>query len=131
MHTYAHTRTHTLLHAHTHIILYLIAELSIQDLMVFKWKNKHGKIERFRVVSEIFNKWKEIGILVGISHQQLEALEREKRESKACCIAVLDHWLQNASKKYPASWDGLYEILEDCELGQVAERLRVAVNTAV
>ena len=28
--------------------------------MVFKWKNQHGKVERFRVVSEIFNKWQEI-----------------------------------------------------------------------
>ena len=68
---------------------------------------------------------------MGISHQQLEAWEREKRESKACCIAVLNHWLQNASEKYPTSWDGLCEILEDCELAQVAERLRVAVNAAV
>ena len=99
--------------------------------MVFKWKNQHGKVERFRIVSEIFSKWQEIGILVGISHQQLEAWEREKRESKACCIAVLNHWLRYTSGKYPASWDGLCEILEDCELGQVAERLRVAVNAAV
>jgi hypothetical protein len=99
--------------------------------MVFKWRNQHGKTEKFRVVSEIFNKWQEIGILVEIPHQQLEAWEREKRESKACCIAVLNHWLQNASGKYPVSWEGVCEILEDCELGQVAERLRVAVNAAV
>ena len=119
------------MHTHTHTHTPYIAEFNIRHLMVFKWKNQHGEVERFRVVSEIFNKWQEIGILVGISHQQLEAWEREKRESKACCIAVLNHWLQNASGKYPASWEGLCEILEDCELGQVAERLRVAVNAAV
>ena len=111
--------------------VHFLAELNIQDLMVLKWKNRHGKVERFRVVTEIFNNWREIGILVGISHQQLDAWERERRESKACCIAVLDHWLQYASGKYPTSWDGLCEILEDCELGQVAERLRVAVNAAI
>ena len=117
----------SLLHSHLIIIL---ANLKIEDLMVFKWKNQHGKVERFRIVSEISNKWQEIGILIGISHQQLEAWKREKRDNKVCCIAVLNHWLQYSSRKYPVSWEGLCEILEDCELGQVAERLKVVRSSA-
>ena len=88
-------------------------------------------MERFRIVSEILDKWKEIGLLVDISHQQLEAWEKEKRDFKDCCITVLNHWLKQSSRKYPVTWEGLCDLLEDCELGQVAERLEFARKTAV
>ena len=120
------TNTHTHVHTHTHT--HTLAKLKLQNLMVFKWKNKRGEIEKFKVISQVLNKWKEIGSLIGITYQQLEAWGSEKKDTKDCCMAVFNHWLGCASKEYPATWEGLCEILEDCELGQVAKNLRAALH---
>ncbi len=86
-------------------------------------------MEKFKVIPQILNKWKEIGSLIGITYQQLEAWGNDgKKDANDCCRAVLNHWLSCASEDYPATWEGLCEILEDCELGQVATNLRVALQ---
>ena len=100
--------------------------------MAFRWKNpKGGKIEKFQIIPLIFNKWKKIGNFVGISYQQLEAWGKEKEDTEDCCVAVLNRWIECTPTGYPASWSGLYEILVDCGLGQIATNLEVAINNAI
>ena len=76
------------------------------------------------------HKWREIGNSVGINWQQLEAWAR-RMDDKACCEAVVSHWLDNPSPNYPATWKGLYELLDDNELGQVTTDLKQAVQNAI
>lgn len=47
------------------------------------------------------------------------------------CDAVISYWLDNPPRYYPATWEGLYELLKDVELSQVAIELEHAVNNAV
>ena len=97
--------------------------------MAFKWRNKRGEVEKFRVIPQILDKWKDIGSSMGISYQQLEVWEKEK-DVKDRCRAVLNHWLEG-NTEYPATWEGLYEILDDCELRQAAINLKLAIDNAV
>ena len=98
------------------------------NLSVIKWKNESGKLETFRLKTAIIHKWRDIGNLL-VPRQLLETWAKEK-DAKACCDEVLSHWLDNPPPYYPATWEGLYELLNDSELGQVASDLKQAVDNA-
>ena len=100
----------------------------MKNLIVFKWKNDKGKIEKFRLKSQIFHKWREIGNLI-LSWQELEVLNETK--PKYCIDVVLHDWLSNPPSEYPATWEGLYELLDDSELSETAADLKLAVENAV
>ena len=72
-----------------------------------------------------------MGNVLEIPWQELEDWEKNKRSSQDCCDAVIHHWLSNPTEEYPATWEGLYELLEDCELGVVASKLKIAVKSAI
>ena len=80
-------------------------------------------------MSSIIHKWRDIGNLV-LPRQQLEAWAR-RRDEKECCELVLSHWLDQSPRRYPATWEGLYELLDDSKLGQVAIELKQAVDNAI
>ena len=100
------------------------------NMTVIRWKNEGGEIKKFRLKSSIMHKWRDVGNLV-VPRQQLEVWAREKDSSKECCEAVLSHWLDHPPRDYPATWEGLYELLEDSELGQVATDLKQAVDNVI
>ena len=86
-------------------------------------------MKKFRLKQSIMHKWRDIGNLV-LPRQQLEVWAKRK-DDKDCCEAVLFHWLDHSPRRYPATWEGLYELLDDSELGQVAIELRQAVDNAI
>ena len=106
-----------------------MARPNFANLTVIRWKNERGEIKKFRLKSSIYHKWRNIGDLV-CSRQQLDVWAKEK-EAKECCNAVLSHWLDHPPRHYPATWEGLYEILDDSELGQVAADLKIALDNAI
>ena len=60
----------------------------------------------------------------------MEVWSREMN-SEDCCDAVLSQWLHYPPRRYPATWEGLCELLDDCELGELASELKLAVSNAV
>ena len=40
----------------------------------------------------------------------------------------MEHWLTGESVDYPPTWEGMYTMLEDAELAQVAMSLKEAVE---
>ena len=115
---------------HTYFYYHIIAKPSSRNLTVIKWKNKKGEVKKFKLKTSIVHKWKEIGNLVDITWQQLEAWAK-RMDDKACCEAALSHWLDHPPSDYPATWEGLYELLDDNELGQVATDLKQAAENAI
>ena len=94
------------------------------------WKNKDPKqIGYFRLKSLILHKWKDIGNLV-VSRQLLDVWSK-RMDDKDCCHAMLCQWLDNPPEDYPATWEGLYDLLNDSELGQVAADLRYALDNTI
>ena len=79
--------------------------------------------------SLILHKWKDIGNLV-VPRQQLDAWSR-RMDDKDCCHAMLCQWLDNPPDRYTATWEGLHDLLNDSELGQVATELRCALENAI
>ena len=84
---------------------------------------------KYGLKQSIMHKWRDIGDHV-VPWQQLEVWAREK-DAKACSTAVLSYWLDHPSRNYPATWEGLYELLNDSELSQVATELKKAVDHAI
>ena len=95
---------------------------------MISWRNERGEVKKFRLKQSIMHKWRDISDLV-VPWQQLEVWAKRK-DDKECCSAVLSYWLEHPSHNYPATWEGLYELLKDSELGQVAIELRQAVDNA-
>ena len=93
--------------------------------------DEDGQIKKFKTKSHLSLKWREIGNLLQIPYETLELWVKEKRSTEDCCDAVIHHWLSNPTKDYPSTWEGLYELLEDCGCSGVAERLKKAVENAL
>ena len=98
-------------------------------MTVIRWKNERGEVKKFRLKNCVVHKWRKIGNLV-VPRQQLEVWGK-RMDDEECCEAVLSHWLDHPPRHYPATWEGLYELLDDSELGQVAIELKEAVDNAI
>ena len=82
-------------------------------------------------MDKISHKWRDIGGLTGLSFSDLENIsEKHRGDPKECCRAVLGHWMDNPPPDYPTTWQGLIELLEDSQLGQVVSQLRTVLNKA-
>ena len=120
-----HGSTHAhLLSTYTHV-----AKPNSTNLTMIRLKNERGEVKKFQLKNSIMHKWRNIGDLVAPG-QQLDVWAAEK-DTKACCTAMLSYWLDHPPRHYPATWDGLYELLDDSELGQVATELKSAVENAM
>lgn len=87
-------------------------------------------MKTFKLKASIVHKWREIGNFVNVPMEKLEVWAKEK-DAEACCDAILLHWLNNSSSNYPVTWEGLYELLRDCDLCQVADDLKEAVDNTI
>ena len=82
-----------------------------------------GKITRGRPRSSY--KWRTLVELLGLPFSKLQSLAADHRDKfEECCQAVLGQWLDNPPPDYPTTWQGLIELLEDSQLGQVMTELR-------
>ena len=76
-------------------------------------------------------KWRIIGELIGLSFPKLESLAMEHHDKpEHCCRSVLGCWLENPPLRYPTTWQGLTELLEDSQLGEIVSQLRTALPKA-
>ena len=99
------------------------------NLTVIRWRNERGEVNKFWLKQSIMHKWRKIGNMV-VPRQQL-AVWAKRMDDDECCEAVLSHWLDHPPRHYPATWEGLYELLDDSQLSQVVIELHNAVNNAV
>ena len=106
-----------------------VAAPSLMNLTMIIWRNKEGEKKRFRLKRIICRQWKELGYLLGIPLTLLQSWEVNHNGDPLECInEVLSHWLENPTDYYPASWEGLYDLLEDVELNEVAEELKQVLD---
>ena len=115
---------HSTGHTHTFCLYIILAKPTSTNLTVIRWRNERGEIKKFHQ-AQVERCWQ-----LGVPRQLLEVWAREK-DSKECCEAILSHWLDHPPRHYPATWKGLYELLDDSELGQVATELEQAVDNAI
>ena len=102
----------------------------MKTLNIIKWKDDQGDEQKFCLVSEVSARWKDFGMHLKITQNDLDAMEEEHgRKAKACWKDVMNQWLDGKGEpEYPSTWEGMYTLLDDLELSEVAKRLKKAVN---
>ena len=82
-------------------------------------------------MDQIAYKWRTLGELLGLPFSKLQSLAAEhQNRSEDCCRAVLGQWLDSPPTDYPTTWQGLLELLEDSQLGQVVCKLKNVLQKA-
>jgi hypothetical protein len=105
--------------------------VKIQQLALIKWKDDQGQTQRFYLMEKITHEWRTLGEHLGFDYSKLESIAAHHRGNpKECCRAVLGQWLDNPPPDYPTTWQGLLELLEDSQLGQVVTQLSNILDKA-
>ena len=105
--------------------------IKLRHLNIIKWEDESGKIQQFCLTRIIAHKWRTIGELLDLTYSKLQSLDHEYRDPFVSCQAVLDLWLDNPPPNYPATWQGLIDLLEDSKLDEVAIELRTVLSNAI
>ena len=71
------------------------------------------------------SRWKDIGYQLGLSDGEIQAIKKDQQgDSFECCRSVMLSWLEKGgTKDYPVKWDSILELLNDCELFDLAKKL--------
>jgi hypothetical protein len=112
--------------------------IKLRHLNIIQWEDERRKVQWFYLTEKIAYKWRTIGELIGLTYSKLQRLEDKYRrrrplesKQKEYCQAVLKLWLDNPPPDYPATWQGLMDLLENSELSEVATELRTVLSRAV
>ena len=76
------------------------------------------------IVTAVAKKWKDVGILLDFdaTGQYLDTIETgNEKDPVASCQAMFQHWLKGNGEEQ--TWGKLIEILKDCKLGILAEKV--------
>lgn len=88
-----------------------------------------GSTQRLRIVDEICPRWKDVGDIIGLGRSQMDAIEKKRlMDCRDCCRDVLSEWLEHGKKRYPVSWEGMCELLEDLRFNFIAQQLKEALT---
>ena len=103
--------------------------LSLNSLSLLKWKDESGEEQTLQLIEKVSCKWLDFGLKVGLEMNCLEAWERQHHEDASrCWLEVMKCWLNMAgSRHYPATWEGLYQLLMDVGYKKVAKDLSTAL----
>ena len=104
-------------------------------------------------MDDVSAKWYEFGMTLDLKLNKLDAWKTQYQGDAAICwnkvcgsllcalvvnwfynfgIQVMDDWLtRGGSRDYPATWEGLYSLLNDLGYGNVAVKLEKAVSGQV
>ena len=92
-------------------------------IILIKYQVRNEEKE-FRLIQMIQNQWYDIGTLLGVPMNMIDS--RKTNEEK--CRDVLKKWMERGSQKYPVDWDGLIKVLQDVQMGVVAQELEEALE---
>ena len=101
---------------------------------LIKWEDENGVKRELRIYSKIAHKWRQIATRLGFELGEIESVEENHQRNDSRITAVLRRWFENAknlanANRYPKSWQGLINLLEDVELGEVAEEVKRAISS--
>ena len=100
----------------------------LSNLTLLKWIDNNQRRQRCRVIPTTANKWRTIAPLVGISYGDIDSIWEEERANPRCNQRVFGKWIENGGYGiYYVTWEGLCELLEDIENGQLALEVKEAL----
>lgn len=97
-------------------------------LTMLKWEDKNGGKQKFELIKLVSSKWKDFGIRLQQTMNDLEGWEVQyMRDFKLCWCKVMQEWLNMGTSDYPATWKGVIVMLEDISFAEVARKLENAL----
>ena len=101
---------------------------------LIKWEDENGVKKELRIYSKIAHKWGQIATQLSFELGEITSIMKNYPFDDDRVTAVLGRWFDNArnlpnASRYPKSWQGLINLLEDAELGEVAEELKKALSS--
>ena len=82
------------------------------------------------MIRSICPKWHEVGRLLGMGAAELSAISLKNREKpEPCCTDVVTKWLEDDSPRYPLTWEGVFELLDDIDEAKLASELQNALHS--
>jgi hypothetical protein len=105
--------------------------LSLKSLALLCWRGKDGTMHHFSLKEKIHSHWEEIGIQLSLSLNQMNAWKEECLGNVGrCWTRVMDHWLTGGgTPDYPATWDGIYKLLEYINCPAIAQELMKSLES--
>ena len=101
----------------------------MSTLRLIKYTNSSGELCKFRLTDKVCAKWRKFGLMLNITSNILHGIDSQMRgHSDECFARVMQLWLDGDSRVYPPTWEGMYQLLEDINLSQVARDLKIAVD---
>ena len=103
---------------------------------LIKWEDENGVKRELRIYSKVAHKWRQIATQLGFEPGEIESIRKNNPfDDRDRVTVVLGRWFDNAknlpnASRYPKSWQGLINLLEDAELGEVAEELKRALSSS-
>ena len=89
-----------------------------------------GYLTKLGVIMKVSPKWRRIGILFGMHQSELNNYASRELDNITCCTQVFDAWIKcGGTGTYPASWDGLYQILCDIDHRGTANEMIADIET--
>ena len=103
--------------------------LTTSTLILIKWKDSQGQVQKFRLINRVSAGWRNFGLILGHDTNLLDGWEDECRnKADRCWCKVMEHWLTEKDEAhYPTTWKGLFTLLEDAEYCEVAIELHNAL----
>ena len=91
-------------------------------------------MKQLKLYSRVSHKWNLIATRLGFIPGNIDSLRRNCHDDHERVTIVFQQWFDDAknlpnARKYPLSWQGLINILEDAELGEVATKLYAALSS--
>lgn len=108
------------------------AKVKDRYLKLIKWTGENGQPKKFDLMEKIESKWRDVAQLTGVSISKIDSISTKHREDPTECLrTVLGMWMENPPEDvYPNTWHGLVELLNDCEVKEVANDLKIALSEA-
>ena len=102
--------------------------LSISNLTCLRWTDK-GQAQILKIREKIGPRWEEAGDLLGLPTERLKGIDMHRRgDVGMCCRDVLVDWLHENQGDYPATWEGVVQLLEVMNLSTAAQQLKNALQ---
>ena len=101
----------------------------MNNLTLLKWKDKDGRPQTLGLIDAISFRWHKVGDLLKLNSSCIAAIaSNHPGDVILCCREVLREWLNDGSQSYPATWEGMLNLLEDIKLASISLKLRSALN---
>jgi hypothetical protein len=116
------------------VVVYLSAAvpLTIESLCFLKWIDGRGLQLSYCLEVHVSAEWEEFCLKLGFSNDIKRLNKMHMQDPTQCWRAVMQKWLDDAGdRNYPAKWEGVYKLLEDCHFANEAAKLKMAVTKPI